>query len=129
MPYLHHVCTFCTGDPETKTFTARGTVWTSISQQVNWSWKHWDCHGKWVRNICIFGVGDLPWLRDRPELFANKFHSDFEDIVYDCMEDIIFNRTLDGRNRQFDLSYYERLPFVRDKELIIAAQRFAKDPV
>ncbi|KAI0233903.1 Beta-1,3-galactosyl-O-glycosyl-glycoprotein beta-1,6-N-acetylglucosaminyltransferase [Lamellibrachia satsuma] len=112
-----------TGNPETKPFTARGTIWSSFADQIDWSWNHWDCRGKWVRQICIFGVGDLPWLYDRPELFANKFHSDFEYIVYDCIEDLIFNRTRDGHNRRFNGSYYERLPFVRNKEFVIAAGR------
>ena len=48
-----------------------------------------------MREICIFGVGDLPWLYQRPELFVNKFYADeLEPLAYDCMEELIYNRTV-----------------------------------
>ena len=74
------------GDVETKVFTTRASIWIPTAYQVNWSWKSWPCHGKWVRGICIFGVGDLPWLHNRPELYANKLYADFQWLTYDCME-------------------------------------------
>lgn len=107
------------GDPEAKTFTARASIWLPVANQVNWSWKPWNCQGKWVREICIFGIGDMPWLHHRPELFANKFFSDFEYLAYDCMEQLIFNRTLIGPSQTFDPTYYQSLPFVKYKDLVI----------
>jgi hypothetical protein len=128
-----------TGDPETKTFTARATIWLPIADQVDWSWSPWSCRGQWVREICIFGVGDLPWLYRRPELFVNKFYADFEPLAYDCMEELIYNRTVrphlkphhsdasggydsstvgelfNGIDEAFDPTYYLRLPFVINK--------------
>jgi hypothetical protein len=117
------------GDPETKTFTARATIWQPIADQVDWSWAPWVCQGQWVREICIFGVGDAPWLYKRPELFVNKFHASFEPLMYDCMEELIFNRTIGPHltavkphsekspmsDHQFDPSYYNHLPFVANK--------------
>ena len=48
-----------------------------------------------MREICIFGVGDLPWLYQRPELFVNKFYADeHEPLAYDCMEELVYNRTV-----------------------------------
>ncbi|ESO83625.1 hypothetical protein LOTGIDRAFT_73453, partial [Lottia gigantea] len=38
------------------------------------------------RSVCIFGMADLPILTIRPELFANKFHYEFEPLAYDCLE-------------------------------------------
>ncbi|OWF39224.1 beta-1,3-galactosyl-O-glycosyl-glycoprotein beta-1,6-N-acetylglucosaminyltransferase-like [Mizuhopecten yessoensis] len=61
-----------------------------------WAGSYLPCKGKHVRNICIYGVGDLPLLKTRPELFVNKFHLDFEPFVLDCMEEMIYNRTRDG---------------------------------
>lgn len=109
------------GDPESKLFTARGTIWTSLSKQVDWSWSHWPCQGKWVREICIFGVGDLPWLGHRPELFVNKFHSGYEGVGYDCMEELIFNRTVYPDRYRLDLSYYEQLAFVANKSTLVTS--------
>jgi hypothetical protein len=106
------------GDPETKPFISRASIWKWYSFQENWSWKNWDCQGKWVREICIFGTGDMPWLYRRPELFVNKFHSNYEWIAYDCMEELIFNRTIVPDTVTFDPTYYLNLPFIKDKTLV-----------
>ena len=120
----------CTGDPETKPFTARASIWLPIADQAQWSWTDWPCQGQWVREICIFGVGDLPWLYRRPELFVNKFYADHESLAYDCVEELVYNRTImqaanhaglqptylsQYESSTFDPTYYQKLPFVRDK--------------
>ena len=51
------------------------------------------CHGKTVHGLCIFGIKDLPLLASRREMFVNKFHADFYPLAYDCMEELLFNRT------------------------------------
>jgi hypothetical protein len=109
------------GDAETKPFISRASIWLSLALQAKGSWDHWDCQGKWVRTICIFGVGDLPWLQQRPELFANKFHATFEWLAYDCMEQYIFNKSIAGEAIPFDSSYYSRLPFVVNPQLVYRA--------
>ena len=134
------LCVSVTGDPETKAFTARASIWLPISYQAQWSWEHWSCHGKWVREICIFGVGDLPWLYRRPELFVNKFYAEHEPLAYDCMEELIYNRTvmqaadhahLDPtylshyESTTFDPTYYLKLPFVSDKAKLVMSLREA----
>jgi len=75
------------------------------------------CAGKFVRSVCVFGVGDLALLARRPELFANKFNEDFEPAAYACMEELLFNRTLDeltGRS-VFNASSYGQLSFVKNR--------------
>ncbi|ESO90431.1 hypothetical protein LOTGIDRAFT_64882, partial [Lottia gigantea] len=42
--------------------------------------------GHLYRSICIFGMADLPILTTKPQLFANKFHYEFEPLAYDCLE-------------------------------------------
>ncbi|ESO11476.1 hypothetical protein HELRODRAFT_139499, partial [Helobdella robusta] len=66
-----------------------------IARFKNWGYPPfaWPCKGKWVRQICNFGVGDLPLLASRDELFANKFDYEFEPLAYNCMEELLFNRT------------------------------------
>ena len=119
------------GDPETKPFTARASIWLPIAYQAQWSWTEWECQGRWVRHICIFGVGDLPWLYRRPELFVNKFYaSSHEPLAYDCMEELVYNRTVMQaaaharleptylarfESSTFDPTYYLKLPFVAGK--------------
>ena len=75
------------------------------------------CHGKVVRQICIFGIGDLKFLKKRRELFANKFHLDFHHFALDCMEELLFKKTLGyylGK-LSFNSSYYGTIPQVRYK--------------
>ncbi|KAK7484555.1 hypothetical protein BaRGS_00024187 [Batillaria attramentaria] len=48
------------------------------------------CKGKFVRGVCVFGVGDLPYLTQVPYLFANKFHYGFQPLAYDCLEEWYF---------------------------------------
>ena len=110
---LHHVCIpelfllMFAGDPEQKVFTARASIWQGGNNQ---------CQGKWVRGICVLGIGDLPWAYNRPELFINKFHLDFEPLTLDCMEELIYNRTI-GQH-PFDPTYYENLDIVKHREYV-----------
>lgn len=42
--------------------------------------------GHYVRDICIYGIEDLPWLVDRNSMFANKFESGALSEALDCLE-------------------------------------------
>ena len=68
--------------------------------------------------VCIFGVGDLPLLVSRPELYANKFYLDYEPLALDCMEQLFYSRlrkdVLDGDSADFDTSLYASQNFVRN---------------
>ncbi|KAK2159865.1 hypothetical protein LSH36_144g00002 [Paralvinella palmiformis] len=71
------------------------------------------CQGKVVRGICVYGVRDVPWLADRPEMFANKFHLTYQHLGYDCLEELHRNRTKLKDNLPFDTSFYKNIPTVR----------------
>ena len=93
-----------------------------LSHFVNWRPRphhinSWPCHGKRVRQVCVFGPGDLQLLASVPHLFANKFHWDYQRYAWECMEELIFNRTRDEYlgKLYFDDRYYKRLGFVRNK--------------
>jgi len=102
-----------TGEPESFTeeypFIARFKNWVGAGPI------DFPCAGKVERGICIFGVGDLPLLSRRPELFANKFHIDVHPQAYACMEELLLNRTLEELSgvRVFNASAYEQLSFVK----------------
>jgi len=82
--------------------------------------KNWDglygerrCGGEQVRGICVYGVGDAPWLAARRELFANKFRLTFEYPTLDCLERRHRDRTAARRPADdFDETFYRRLPTV-----------------
>ena len=48
------------------------------------------CAGKYMRNICIIGTGDLPKLHNSTGMFVNKLHADFEPLAYSCLEERIY---------------------------------------
>ncbi|KAK6172748.1 hypothetical protein SNE40_016345 [Patella caerulea] len=77
----------------------------------------WPCKGKRVRLICIFGVGDLPLLSRRKEMFANKFYLNFEPFALDCLEELHHNKTRDEYLGlvKFNTSYYQGLDFIKNK--------------
>ncbi|XP_041373846.1 beta-1,3-galactosyl-O-glycosyl-glycoprotein beta-1,6-N-acetylglucosaminyltransferase-like [Gigantopelta aegis] len=97
-------------DPKAKPFLTRFKNWGSPPY-------NWPCAGQRVRLICIFGIGDLPLLEDRKELFANKFYWDYEPYALDCMEELNHNRTRDeyAGLTHFDASYYKHLAIVTNK--------------
>ena len=79
------------------------------------NWGAWPCHGKRVRMICVFGVGDLPLLTTRRELFANKFHFDFHRRAYDWLEEWHKNKTINNIVDDDLINWYSQLGFVKNK--------------
>ncbi|XP_051562586.1 beta-1,3-galactosyl-O-glycosyl-glycoprotein beta-1,6-N-acetylglucosaminyltransferase 7 isoform X2 [Myxocyprinus asiaticus] len=47
---------------------------------------HQGCEGRYVRDICIFGIGDLPWVVNKGSMFANKFETASFPEALDCLE-------------------------------------------
>uniref|UniRef100_A0A2C9KM14 Uncharacterized protein n=1 Tax=Biomphalaria glabrata TaxID=6526 RepID=A0A2C9KM14_BIOGL len=56
------------------------------------------------------GFTDLPMLKRRPELFANKFYIDLHPVALHCLDQYIFNLTITNQVR--DLQLYRELPFI-----------------
>ncbi|KAH3706326.1 hypothetical protein DPMN_065711 [Dreissena polymorpha] len=80
-------------------------------------WGERECHGKRVRLVCVIGTGDLPDLARSKKLFVNKFHQNFHHYGYDCLEELIANRTRDIYlgDLAFDSRYYGTFGFVKNK--------------
>lgn len=89
-------------------FINRYVVWSTAVSTI--------CYGKWVRQICIFGVRDLPKLYKTRQLFVNKFHQFYQPLALDCLEELIYNRTRDEyiHKTKTKTSYYENLDFVKN---------------
>ena len=103
------------GEPESNVNNNR-----FMARFKNWQRKRetsgMQCEGKYVRRICIFGVGDLKLLGSRPEMFANKFNADFEPMAYDCLEELLHNRTrreVETGVVQLNETFYSNLAFVK----------------
>ncbi|KAL4219083.1 hypothetical protein ACF0H5_021666 [Mactra antiquata] len=91
----------------------------TFTRYKNWAVGHgvWTrhCDGKYIRSICILGVGDLLRVKDDISLFVNKLHLEFQPLTYRCLEEMIFNRTRDQYKNQLpiDTTYYSMLDQVR----------------
>ena len=87
-----------------------------ITRFKNWGTWPFDypCAGQRIRMVCVFGMGDLPLLASRPELFTNKFYLDYQQFALDCMEELHYNRTRQELQGvlSFDTRYYTGLKFV-----------------
>ncbi|XP_064642576.1 beta-1,3-galactosyl-O-glycosyl-glycoprotein beta-1,6-N-acetylglucosaminyltransferase 3-like [Lineus longissimus] len=52
------------------------------------------CAGKWVREVCVAGVGDLHKAMKSNGLFINKLHLSFQPLALDCLEEYHRNLTM-----------------------------------
>ncbi|XP_028303524.1 beta-1,3-galactosyl-O-glycosyl-glycoprotein beta-1,6-N-acetylglucosaminyltransferase 7 isoform X3 [Gouania willdenowi] len=55
---------------------------------------HNGCKGHYVRDICVYGVEDLPWIIKGNHMFANKFGSKIFPEALDCLEQWHRNKVL-----------------------------------
>lgn len=52
------------------------------------------CQGIHIREVCVYGVGDLQWILEQHHLFANKFDTDFDPIAIRCLEKYLRHKAL-----------------------------------
>jgi len=92
-------CLFDTGYPSRKQWLAVYANWGEVK-----------CYGKNIRGVCVFGVGDLPLLIRRRELFANKFDFKRSPLALDCLEAWLRHKEICPP--AFDFHYYSNLTFI-----------------
>lgn len=73
-------------------------------------WRSGSCAGKFIRNVCVFGLGDLQKLVKLPHLFANKFYIDYQPLTLSCIEEWFYNKTFERDT--LNLTFYKHLPFI-----------------
>lgn len=57
-----------------------------------------ECHGSHVREVCVYGAGDLQWMLEQHHLFANKFDIDSDPIAVYCLEKYLRKKALAERH-------------------------------
>ncbi|XP_078541954.1 N-acetyllactosaminide beta-1,6-N-acetylglucosaminyl-transferase [Lissotriton helveticus] len=62
--------------------------WDGNLRAIKWSDQksHDGCHGHYVRDVCIYGPGDLNWLSKSKSMFANKFELKTHPPTLECLE-------------------------------------------
>ena len=98
-------CSF-SGKPDDKPWLAVYAAWGGRDP----------CAGKFIRGVCVFGLGDLQQLVKLPYLFANKFHINYQPLTLSCMEEWLYNRTFEKDT--LNLTYYKNLPFIYKKKTV-----------
>ncbi|XP_071095078.1 beta-1,3-galactosyl-O-glycosyl-glycoprotein beta-1,6-N-acetylglucosaminyltransferase-like [Haliotis cracherodii] len=73
-----------------------------------------DCRGKYLREICVLGAGDVAQLITKRQLFANKFEEGFQPAGLSCLEEWYHDQTRRERagHREYDTTFYSKLDFV-----------------
>ena len=65
-----------------------------ISRVIKWQ-SLAKCMGPRIRNyICVLGIRDIPFLLNDEQFIANKFDDDGDDLVLQCLEAVLHNRTI-----------------------------------
>ncbi|KAK6190571.1 hypothetical protein SNE40_002407 [Patella caerulea] len=85
-----------------------------LSRTVLWSWDRPKCPGALRRYVCVFNNKALPWLVKQPELIANKMDGDYDQVVIDCMEEYLRNKTLQADITGFNKTRYLQYPHIKD---------------
>ncbi|KAG8447102.1 hypothetical protein GDO86_014526 [Hymenochirus boettgeri] len=84
--------------------------WEGNIRVVKWKDQEGDthpgCYGHYVRDICVYGLGDLHWLANTPHLFANKFDPEQYPLVTDCLERYHRLKVLNGSDVQSEPHWY-----------------------
>ncbi|XP_056438687.1 beta-1,3-galactosyl-O-glycosyl-glycoprotein beta-1,6-N-acetylglucosaminyltransferase-like isoform X2 [Gadus chalcogrammus] len=65
----------------------------SIARLVLWIGDA-ECHGHFLRQLCVFAVADLPWILSHHHLFANKFDVETDSVAVFCLEEYLQEKKL-----------------------------------
>ncbi|XP_067667948.1 N-acetyllactosaminide beta-1,6-N-acetylglucosaminyl-transferase-like [Haliotis asinina] len=82
-------------------FLSRAMVWKDDADT---------CAGEYVHGVCVFSYRDLPWLSRRPEVVANKFDLQKDQLVIDCLESLLQDRAYSGNTSLLDWTFYNSAP-------------------
>nr|XP_060611888.1 beta-1,3-galactosyl-O-glycosyl-glycoprotein beta-1,6-N-acetylglucosaminyltransferase 3 [Anolis sagrei ordinatus] len=82
------------------------TDMNAIARLVKWSYSEGDiakgapyppCTGVHRRAVCTYGAGDLHWMLSQHHLFANKFDSQVDNTVIECLEEYLRYKSIHGK--------------------------------
>uniref|UniRef100_UPI00398F4C34 beta-1,3-galactosyl-O-glycosyl-glycoprotein beta-1,6-N-acetylglucosaminyltransferase 7-like n=1 Tax=Pristiophorus japonicus TaxID=55135 RepID=UPI00398F4C34 len=64
------------------------------------------CKGHYIRDICVYGLGDLKWIIQQPAMFANKFELTATFPAVTCMEQWYRDRILNQTSETIQPHWY-----------------------
>lgn len=64
--------------------------WSGNVRAIKWydqeGTNHDGCRGRYIHGICVYAMGDIPWIMKANSMFANKFARDIDPEALDCLE-------------------------------------------
>ncbi|NWR50700.1 GCNT3 acetylglucosaminyltransferase, partial [Regulus satrapa] len=76
---------------------SRLVKWQHLEGDISKGAPYSPCTGRHQRAVCIYGVGDVPWMLQQHHLFANKFEPEMDDAAVQCLEEYLRHKALYGR--------------------------------
>ncbi|XP_068128644.1 beta-1,3-galactosyl-O-glycosyl-glycoprotein beta-1,6-N-acetylglucosaminyltransferase 3-like [Hyperolius riggenbachi] len=77
---------------------ARLVKWLDAAGDLSKGAPYENCNGIFARGVCVYGIGDLPWMLQQHHLFANKFDTLVDNYAIECLEQYVRHKTLYGTN-------------------------------
>ncbi|NWV38692.1 GCNT3 acetylglucosaminyltransferase, partial [Grantiella picta] len=71
--------------------------WQYLEGDISQGAPYPPCTGRHQRAVCIYGVGDVPWMLQHRHLLANKFDPEVDDAAILCLEEHLRHKALYGR--------------------------------
>ena len=78
------------GDKVIQTFDNMEQLNKFKMRKTFWEGEYRDCHGKIKREICNLALGDLPAILSSKAFVINKFDTDLDGDVVDCLREIVY---------------------------------------
>ncbi|XP_050392131.1 beta-1,3-galactosyl-O-glycosyl-glycoprotein beta-1,6-N-acetylglucosaminyltransferase [Patella vulgata] len=90
---------------------------TYLSRAVIWMWDKIKCQGTFQRGVCIFHSGALPWLTKQPQVIGNKVSTAYDQIVIDCMEEFLHNKSVQIDFSVLNTTKYKNYPHIPNENI------------
>ncbi|XP_066448595.1 beta-1,3-galactosyl-O-glycosyl-glycoprotein beta-1,6-N-acetylglucosaminyltransferase 3-like [Eleutherodactylus coqui] len=75
---------------------ARLVKWVGLGGDMEQGAPYPACSGKYRRQVCVYGTGDLHWLAQQHHFFANKFDPRVDDHAIQCLEEYLRHKMFYG---------------------------------
>ncbi|KAK6175506.1 hypothetical protein SNE40_013959 [Patella caerulea] len=105
------------GTPGGSNFSIAHRTRTFLSRAMIWHWDRVKCSGRYRRSVCVFNNGALPWLAEQPQVILNKVDANYDQIIIDCLEEYLHNKTQKAELLNFNYTEYQRFPHISTKKL------------
>ena len=86
-----------------------GRITTTRARFIAWINKY-NCSGYYRHNLCVFGIGDVPFIIKRLEIFANKLLIEYDPFAFMCLDEWLTTKI--NLLVSFDKYFYCRSPNV-----------------